>query len=65
MLLHDSECSARRGEILLVEDSAKDARLICEVLQEQGHQHDDFVELMQRTLQFWLHCSVAAPQQST
>lgn len=31
--------SARTGEILLVEDSIKDVRLIREVLQEQGHKH--------------------------
>lgn len=39
MLSPDKLCSARRCEILLVEDSAKDARLIREVLQEQGHPH--------------------------
>lgn len=31
--------TTRCGEILLVEDSAKDARLIREVLSEQGHRH--------------------------
>ncbi len=30
---------ARAGEILLVEDSSKDVRLIREVLHEQGHKH--------------------------
>jgi len=31
--------AARCGEILLIEDSIKDARLISEVLHEQGQQH--------------------------
>ena len=34
-----SASTIRCGEILLVEDSAKDARLILEVLNEQGHKH--------------------------
>lgn len=34
-----SVAHTRCGEILLVEDSAKDARLIREVLSEQGHRH--------------------------
>ncbi len=34
-----SEARLRCGEILLVDDSAKDVRLIREVLCDQGHQH--------------------------
>ncbi|MES2883331.1 MAG: response regulator [Pseudomonadota bacterium] len=34
-----SAAPTRCGEILLVEDSLKDARLICEALSEQGHRH--------------------------
>lgn len=39
MLPPPAPCADRAGEILLVDDSIKDVRLIREVLSEQGHKH--------------------------